>query len=157
MVLTHPGLVRIAAHPNDEGYMRIRLTCDDGKRRSYLVHKLVAQAFLPPPTEEQRYVCHKNSCRTDASAHNLYWGTHADNHRDKKERGTIRHVNRKLSKLDVRRIRRSKSSAAVIARREGLSISHVRDIRNGRRHKRRRPACFCWTDGDACSIHGGGG
>lgn len=121
---------------NDEGYVKVKLTGDDGKRKDYFVHRLVAQAFLPPPTVEQTQVCHKKG-RTDNHADNLKWGTHADNHKDKVECGTHkRGAVRKLTDKDVRNIRRAKSGAAKIAKRKGLSISHVRDIRNGRRHGR---------------------
>jgi len=129
-------LVPMATRLNDEGYPKIKLVGDDGRRRDYFVHLLVARAYLPTPAEGQTQVCHKNGCRTDCAQHNLRWGTRADNHADKREHGTHnRGAVRKLSPKDVRNIRRATSGAAKIAKRWGLAISHVRNIRSRKRHK----------------------
>jgi hypothetical protein len=134
------GLVRnnrglMACRLNDEGYRKIKLVGDDGCRREHFVHVLVARAFLPPPAPGQRYVLHGNRDRTDCRATNLRWGTHADNHEDKRRHGTIRPVVRKLTKLDVKRIRASKLAVVDLARLYRLSNSHVREIRNRRKHR----------------------
>ena len=55
----------------------------DGKSKKYLVHVLVARAFVPNPSNKPE-VCHiDNSLNTngflDNSAHNLVWGTHKEN------------------------------------------------------------------------------
>jgi hypothetical protein len=130
-----PGRQPMATRINDEGYPKLKLVCDDGKRREFFVHILVAKAFLPPPKPGQRYVLHGNGGRTDCHYSNLRWGTHHDNHDDKKIHGTVPKVTRKLLPKDVRKIRESKLGAAKLAKRMGLSISHVREVRNGRRWK----------------------
>lgn len=134
------GQVRNGAGPlavrlNDEGYPKVKLVCDDGRRRDFFVHVLVARLHLPPPRWDQRYVLHRHGMRTDCRAANLRWGTHAENHQDKLDHGSVRPVVRKLTARQVRAIRASSLGAAPIARRFGLSIVHVRDIRNGRRWK----------------------
>lgn len=134
LVRNHRGLMTLRL--NDEGYPKIKLVGNDGCRREHFVHVLVARAFLPPPAPGQRYVLHGNRDRTDCRATNLRWGTHADNHEDKRRHGTIRPVVRKLTKRNVAAIRASKKNIKVIAARYGLSISHVREIRNGRKHQR---------------------
>ncbi len=50
--------------------------------QSKLVHRLVAQAFLPNP-EDAPVVHHINHDRSDARLSNLRWATHSENSRDK--------------------------------------------------------------------------
>ncbi len=129
---------RMAERLNDEGYRKVKLTDDDGRRREYFVHRLVALAFLPEPLPGQRYVLHgPDHTRTNCRWDNLRWGTHAANHEDKLERGTASSGGqRKLLPRDVRRIRESTLGAAKLAKKMGLSVSHVREVRNGRRWAR---------------------
>lgn len=134
LIRNSSGLLKSKA--NAEGYPKINLIGDDGRRRSHFVHKLVALAHLAPALPGQRYVLHRNNNRQDARASNLRWGSHADNHSDKLAAGTVRAVTRKLKPSDVRRIRGSRRSPEVLAAKYGLSLSHVRDIRSGRRWKR---------------------
>lgn len=59
------------------GYMYVSL-CKDGKPKSYLVHRLVAEAFIPNP-ENKPCVDHINGIRTDCRVENLRWVTHEEN------------------------------------------------------------------------------
>lgn len=121
-------------HLNDEGYPRVQLVNDDGEPRNWLVHRLVALAFLPAPRPGQM-VLHGNDCRTDCTAENLRWGTHHDNHDDKRRRGRLVPPVRKLTRAQVREIRASKLSAPRLAKRYRISISHAREVKNGRKWK----------------------
>lgn len=124
----------LAAWINDEGYRKIAIREDDGAKRNYFVHKLVADLHLPPPRVGDRYVLHRNNCRVDCSASNLRWGTHAQNHADKVAAGTARlGAIRKLTCMDVKAIRASSESAPEIAARLGISVSHAREVKNGRK------------------------
>lgn len=49
-----------------------------GKSKNALVHRVVAEAFIPNP-KALRCVNHKNSIRTDNRADNLEWVTHKEN------------------------------------------------------------------------------
>ena len=50
----------------------------DGKRKSWLVHVLVARAFIPNP-ENKPEVNHRVGCKFNCHASNLEWATHAEN------------------------------------------------------------------------------
>ena len=48
---------------------------------NYLVHRLVARAFIPNPNNFP-LVCHKDDNRANPNVDNLFWGTHAMNSMD---------------------------------------------------------------------------
>lgn len=50
-----------------------------GHMKTYLVHRLVASAFVPNPNPGLTEVNHKNGNRTDNAASNLEWITHSEN------------------------------------------------------------------------------
>ena len=55
----------------------------DGKaKKVFLVHRLVATAFIPNP-KNLPLVRHIDDCRTNCRADNLCWGSHKDNMLDK--------------------------------------------------------------------------
>jgi hypothetical protein len=136
---------KLALRKNDEGYLKVKLVCDDGKRRDFFVHRLVLLAFRPEeylaaPEPNKLQACHKpgpngeRPDRTDNRLENLYWGTHAQNHADKVRAGTHRNgCVRKLTRRQAAAIRRSKKSMREVSKSYGISLSHVREIRSLRK------------------------
>ena len=59
------------------GYIRVTLT-KDGKAKQYLVHRLVAQHFVPNP-DNLPQVNHINGIKADNRAQNLEWVTAKEN------------------------------------------------------------------------------
>ena len=58
-------------HIQRGGYYKVSLYLD-GKQNYYLVHRLVAIAFIPNPNN-YKYVNHKNEIKTDNRVENLEW------------------------------------------------------------------------------------
>ena len=62
---------------NNVGYLLVGL-CKNGKVKNYLIHRLVAEAFLPNP-ENKPCIDHINTDRTDNRICNLRWVTSKEN------------------------------------------------------------------------------
>ena len=58
------------------GYKNVVLT-KNGKRKTYLVHRLVGQAFIPNPNNKPT-INHINGIKTDNRVCNLEWATHKE-------------------------------------------------------------------------------
>ena len=59
---------------SSRGYSQVVLTDREGKRKTCLVHRLVANTYLPNPNN-LRCVNHKNEVKTDNRVENLEWCT----------------------------------------------------------------------------------
>lgn len=62
---------------NGHGYLQVFLT-RNSITKSYKVHRLVAQAFIPNP-QNYRCIDHINTIRTDNRVENLRWVSHKEN------------------------------------------------------------------------------
>jgi hypothetical protein len=58
---------------NTGGYKTIKI-----QRKWFLIHRVVAQAFIPNPNNLPN-VCHWDNNPTNNSVDNLYWGSQSDN------------------------------------------------------------------------------
>ena len=74
---------------NKSGYPYVRFTVD-GKRTKKPVHRLVADAFLPPHDEGQDQIRHLNGVKTDNRDVNLKWGTAQENAEDRERHGNTK-------------------------------------------------------------------
>jgi len=79
----------IAAQPIYSGYLRVGLRDrNNGQtRKMFLVHRLVAQAYLPND-EHKPEVNHKNSIRDDNRVENLEWSTRSENNQHAWDHGS---------------------------------------------------------------------
>jgi hypothetical protein len=84
------------------GYLAVVLS-KNCKVKNFLVHRLVAAAFLPPDPDRQ-FVNHKDGVRTNAALSNLEWCTAHENSKHSKE---VLQNYRKLRPCDVVEIRRA--------------------------------------------------
>ena len=67
----------LIAHPNSKGYLRVQLK-KDGKVEQLFLHRLVAEAFIPNPSNKGE-VNHIDNVPTNNNAENLEWTTHKEN------------------------------------------------------------------------------
>lgn len=68
------------------GYPTVALRKDTRSQRSYGIHRLLAETFIPNP-ENKPTVNHKNSIRTDYRLENLEWATWSENNSHAFEHG----------------------------------------------------------------------
>ena len=67
----------LTPQPNSAGYLQVML-CKDSKVYNRLVHRLVAQAFIPNP-DNLSEVNHLDEDKTNNTVYNLEWSSHKDN------------------------------------------------------------------------------
>lgn len=74
-----------------DGYYTVFLQLEDGSRKSFYVHILVAIHFIPKTQEDillgRNLVNHKNLLPTDNYVSNLEWCTYEENNRHARENG----------------------------------------------------------------------
>lgn len=74
---------------NRSGYYFVRLlNKDEGKYKSYLVHRLVATAFIPN-SDNKETVNHKNFNKCDNAVENLEWMSRVENTKHAWENGGV--------------------------------------------------------------------
>lgn len=73
--------VLLKSSPDTQGYNLVRLF-RNGNAKTFYVHRLVAQFFLPNP-ENKKYVRHLSNNRTDNRAVNLVWANAIELNSDK--------------------------------------------------------------------------
>ena len=76
---TYP--IVLAQWPNQHGHRYVHLRRRDGSSQKVLVHRLIAQSYIPNP-ENLPIVRHLDDDPTNNCADNLGWGTQTDNVQD---------------------------------------------------------------------------
>lgn len=71
-----PKLMKPGMH--NSGYLYVILSVGDGTSKNVLVHRLVAEAFVPNP-ENKPDVNHKDGNKQNPCAYNLEWVTKSEN------------------------------------------------------------------------------
>lgn len=80
------GIREMKQDLNSHGYPRVRLTIN-GIRKSFLVHKLVAEKYLPDRPSNQHEIRHLDDNKKNNNYLNLAWGTRKDNAADRSKNG----------------------------------------------------------------------
>lgn len=125
----------VVLKPNNCGrYLQVKLS-QNSKRKNFLVHRLVASAFIPNPDNKPQ-VNHINGIKTDNSASNIEWTTPSDNIKHSYLKNlrcpTMGETNgqAKLVESDVLKIRQMSAGFTTqeIAEMWGVSASSIRLI-----------------------------
>lgn len=127
-------------HKSRDGYLRVHLFMN-GERCQELVHRLVASAFIPNPSNRP-HINHKNGIKSDNSLDNMEWATAAENIKHACQTGLnppnsgAKNGNAKLTRQAVESIRKSwvpfRKTAKMLAEEYGVSLITVRRILNGK-------------------------
>ena len=120
--------------PTSKGYLSVT-PAHEGRYRTRLVHRLVAEAFYGHEPNGLKQVRHLNGDQTDNAPENLDWGTQDDNWSDRLAHGRDtgeRHHAAKLTSKTVEAIRAADLPQRAIAARFGVAQSTVWAIKTGR-------------------------
>lgn len=72
------GFTYIYKSNQHNGYIGLSLKCKDGKRRKFLLHRLVAETYIDNP-HNYPVINHINENKQDNCIENLEWCTQKDN------------------------------------------------------------------------------
>lgn len=87
--------------PTKDGYLRIRVS-KDGIYTSKMIHRLVAEAFIPLPNNQYDYeVDHKDDDVSNNIVDNLQWLTHDENLEKSFKRGHQSRSKKQLAQFDL--------------------------------------------------------
>lgn len=123
---------RLKGSPTSKGYLTVTPAVD-GKYRTRLVHRLVAEAFHGLEPRGLRQVRHLDGDQTNNRPENLDWGTQQDNWSDRLVHGRGQrehHHAARLTEEKVRRIRASDSSQRYLSAEFGVSQATIWCIKN---------------------------
>jgi len=114
-----------------KGYRVVNI-CSGGKRRTWLVHRLVALAFIGPEPAGHE-VCHANGNPADNRAENLRYGTRKENMADQLNHGTRNRGEKqglcKLTEGKVRDIRKLYATGQITQRELAVTYGvHIMNI-----------------------------
>lgn len=73
----------LSATPNNDGYMKLKLTRDDGAQIMHTVHRLVLAAFAGPCPPDMETLHGPGGKEDNRWPENIRWGTKAENAADK--------------------------------------------------------------------------
>jgi len=116
----------------NSGYLVVHL-CQDGTRRSYTVHSLVAATFIGPRPKGSD-VAHNDGDRLNNTLGNLRYATRKENHADKNIHGTAARGSKikqaKLKEADIPEIRalQGKARTADVAAQFKVSSRAIRRV-----------------------------
>lgn len=127
--------MKLTQTKQSNGYLRVDL-CRNGEIKRKLVHRLVAEAYLPN-YENKPQVNHINGIKYDNRLENLEWNTasenqlHAVNSGLRSAKGS-KNSQSKLNERQVIAIRKSKKSLKELSNEYSVSMTTISEIRNNR-------------------------
>lgn len=112
---------------SNTGYLQVAL-CKDGKSKTYLLHRLIAETLLPNP-ENKPQVHHIDGCRTNPALSNLQWTTPKENNNDELHKQRCRTKGKKVYCIELDK---EFDSMTAAAREIGISPSRISECCRGK-------------------------
>lgn len=103
---------------DNKGYLKVGLLIN-GKLKTYRVHRLIAETFIPNPLNKPQ-VNHKNGIKTDNMVENLEWCTNRENQLHAIQKGLI--IHKKGYKRDTEWLIGENNSNSILTEKEVLEI-----------------------------------
>jgi len=127
---------------NGYKYFTFKSNLDWKHKRTMIVHKLVAEAFCEKPSENHKFVLHKDYYKENNNADNLMWATRdmlKDHHKNNPNYKNIqrkgRITNAKLTESEVirlkKKLKRGKNKLYKLAKEFGITHTQLNRIRSG--------------------------
>ena len=123
------------------GYHQFNIKVSDDKRKTFYVHRLVAELFLDKKKKGQEFVCHKNGKKADNKIKNLVWASREEWSKLHDKLGTYQNLDRrggynsKLTEAKVKAIKKSlkagRKTKTSLAQKYGVSITQIKRISSG--------------------------
>lgn len=123
------------------GYHQFNIKIADDQRKTFYVHRLVADLFLDKKKRGQEFVCHKNGNKADNKTKNLMWANREQWSKLHSKLGTYQNLDRrggynsKLTEAKVKTIKKSlnagRKTKTSIAEKYGVSITQINRIASG--------------------------
>lgn len=122
-------------NPDGKCWFSVILTDGNGKTRTYKVHRLVADAFVPGRTEERNQVNHIDGNPENNVYSNLEWVTQSENLKHAyRVIGRKTNNHRKLTPDQVRAIRKDPRGCGTVAKEYGVGANTIKEIRQRKRY-----------------------
>jgi hypothetical protein len=121
----------LSSSTTSDGYELIPLYSDEGKQKTFSLHRLVALAFVPNPKGKAQ-VNHINGDKSDNRASNLEWSTRSENMAHAVKHGLIPCKVTTSGKLMIKELVEAGMAKKLIAQLMGVSRSYINKILSGR-------------------------
>jgi len=122
------------------GYKTITLRLESGGRRSFYIHKLVANHFIPNDDSEKKFVLHLDHDKENNQMENLKWATKEEKEKHQQSNPAWRDGITRSAKLTESKVRlikerifdpNRKTRMKMIARQFGISEMQLYRIKSG--------------------------
>lgn len=127
---------KLKSYKDHNGYLQIKLSCLNNKRRSILVHRLVALTFIPN-IKNKETVNHIDGNKLNNHVSNLEWMTMLENLNDAKRlgyNGNYANISKELVNKVIKDLEEG-FSVKEICKKHNCSINFICRIRQNKRHK----------------------